>query len=82
MVTLVGNKIDLENRQVTQQEGEDYAKAQGLQYMEVSAKQNIGVESLFKNIAKLLPAETANKKKANVSLSSKDKVADEGYCAC
>jgi GTPase SAR1 family protein len=27
IITLVGNKIDLENRQVSQQEGEEYAKA-------------------------------------------------------
>ena len=44
IISLVGNKIDLENRQVTKEEGEWYAKSLGLQYHEVSAKANIGID--------------------------------------
>lgn len=39
-VLLVGNKIDLESeRQVTTQEGQAYAKKEGLNFLEISAKE-------------------------------------------
>ena len=44
----------------------------GLQYFEVSAKQNIGVDKLFKDIAKRLPNESTNKKKNTVALKKKE----------
>ena len=44
VLTLVGNKVDLENRAVKKEEAEDYAKSLGLAYHEVSAKQNIGID--------------------------------------
>ena len=48
---IVGNKIDLENHTVSKDEANDYAKGLGLQYYEVSAKQNVGVDELFKDLA-------------------------------
>ena len=63
LITIVGNKIDLEGHQVSKEEAEDYCKKLGLQYFEVSAKQNLGVDKMFKEIAKRLPAESTNKKK-------------------
>ncbi|KAJ5073409.1 ras-like protein [Anaeramoeba ignava] len=45
---LVGNKIDLEDqRQVSFQEGEEFAKRYGMFFMEVSAKNNENVDELF-----------------------------------
>lgn len=44
VLTLVGNKVDLENRAVKKEEAEEYAKTLGLAYHEVSAKQNIGID--------------------------------------
>ena len=44
VLTLVGNKVDLENRAVKKEEAQDYAKSLGLAYHEVSAKQNIGID--------------------------------------
>lgn len=83
MITLVGNKIDLENRQVSQQEAEDYAKEHGLQFFEVSAKQNIGIDAVFRNVAKLLPSENISKKKENLSLNNQDKQEEAGSgCYC
>ena len=58
----MGNKIDLEDRKVSPEEAQDYARGLGLQYYEVSAKQNIGVDELFKELAKKLPKESTNKK--------------------
>eukprot|EP01017_Pseudomicrothorax_dubius_P016618 TRINITY_DN1883_c0_g1_i19.p1 TRINITY_DN1883_c0_g1~~TRINITY_DN1883_c0_g1_i19.p1 ORF type:complete len:229 (+),score=42.88 TRINITY_DN1883_c0_g1_i19:106-792(+) len=62
IIFLVGNKIDLaDRRQITEQEGERKAKELDVHYMEVSAKSGANVQTLFKNIASLLPgAETAN----------------------
>ncbi len=74
IITLVGNKIDLENRQVSKEEGESYARSLGLQYHEVSAKANIGIESLFRGIAKLLPSDVQIKKKG-ATLTGKEKEA-------
>lgn len=61
-IVIVGNKIDLDDHQVSKDEANDYARGLGLQYYEVSAKQNIGVDELFKDLAKKLPKESTNKK--------------------
>jgi predicted GTPase len=55
--------VDLEGHQVSQEQAEAYCRQVGLQYYPVSAKQNTGVDKLFKDIAKRLPAESTNKKK-------------------
>jgi predicted GTPase len=54
---------------VTRDEAQDYARGLGLVYYEVSAKQNMGVDELFKDLAKKLPKESTNKK--NNSLKTK-----------
>ena len=82
MLTLVGNKIDLENRAVKKEEAEEYAKGLGLQYHEVSAKNNIGIESLFTDIARALPKESVNKKRGNLNLKKKNEEASSSYCSC
>ncbi len=58
-VLLIGNKIDLEGeRQVTSEQGRAFAKKEGLQFMEISAKEYKKVEGAFnalaENILKLL----------------------------
>ena len=47
---------------MSKDEANDYARGLGLQYYEVSAKQNMGVEELFKDLAKKLPKESTNRK--------------------
>lgn len=45
---LVGNKVDLENdRQVSNEEGNEKARAIGAEFYEVSAKTGFGIEDLF-----------------------------------
>ena len=56
MITLVGNKIDLDAHQVTKEEASEYANSKGLQYYEVSAKQNENISNVFRDIAMKLPA--------------------------
>jgi GTPase SAR1 family protein len=58
-VLLVGNKTDLEQeRQVTTEEGRLFAKKEGLNFLEISAKDYRKVEAAFnqlgENILKLL----------------------------
>ena len=43
IMMLVGNKIDLENRSVTKEEGERMARNHGMMFIEKSAKTRIGV---------------------------------------
>lgn len=47
---------------MTRDEANEYARSLGLQYYEVSAKQNLGVDELFRDLAKKLPKESTNKK--------------------
>ncbi|MHA1829341.1 MAG: Rab family GTPase [Candidatus Heimdallarchaeaceae archaeon] len=60
-IIIVGNKLDLEEtRSVTKQEAEEFAKAKGTQYFEVSAKEKTNLFQLFKELA-LLAIEKKNK---------------------
>ena len=47
---LVGNKIDLEEREVQKEEGEEFAKKMGIQYKETSARTGKGIEEVFQGI--------------------------------
>ena len=56
IIALVGNKVDLsDKRQVTVEEGEDKAKKDGIQFIEVSAKAGLNVKALFRKLATSLP---------------------------
>ena len=57
------------SRQVAKDRADSQAKELGLGYFEVSAKENIGVEHLFRSVAKSLPASSSERKK--VILDSK-----------
>jgi small GTP-binding protein len=45
---LVGNKIDSENREISYEEGASLAQQYGMLFIEVSAKEDTNVESLFR----------------------------------
>ncbi len=81
LITLVGNKIDLDGHQITKGEAEEYAKSKGLQYYEVSAKLNENVGGLFKDIAMKLPAQSSNHRGGSRLKDSKKKAEEDGYCA-
>ena len=50
ILMLVGNKIDLDNRDVTNEEGVNYAKRKNMKYHETSAKTGFGIKQLFQNM--------------------------------
>ncbi|KAK8789802.1 hypothetical protein WA158_006582 [Blastocystis sp. Blastoise] len=51
---LVGNKVDLPERQVTKEEAENFAESVEIPYIEVSAKENININETFEKIARLI----------------------------
>ena len=46
-IILVGNKKDLEKREVSEKEGKEFAKKYGLKYFETSAKNGYNIEEIF-----------------------------------
>ena len=53
---LCGNKIDLQNREVQKEAGEEFAKKEGILFFEVSAKTNENVKNMFYNVVVELPS--------------------------
>eukprot|EP00362_Geleiidae_sp_MMETSP1317_P002471 CAMPEP_0201283310 /NCGR_PEP_ID=MMETSP1317-20130820/8201_1 /ASSEMBLY_ACC=CAM_ASM_000770 /TAXON_ID=187299 /ORGANISM="Undescribed Undescribed, Strain Undescribed" /LENGTH=60 /DNA_ID=CAMNT_0047599097 /DNA_START=353 /DNA_END=535 /DNA_ORIENTATION=- len=54
-VMLIGNKADMDSRRaVTSEEGERFARENGLIFMETSAKTALNVEEAFVNTAKTI----------------------------
>ena len=49
-ITLVGNKIDCEERVVSKEDGENLAKANNLKFYESSAKENINISEVFQDL--------------------------------
>lgn len=52
LIALVGNKTDVQDRQVTLQEAQDYATDNHLLYIETSAKLGTNVCQVFTEIGK------------------------------
>ena len=50
-IVLVGNKIDIFDRKISQKEGNDYALKNKLLYVETSSKEGINIDSPFENLA-------------------------------
>ena len=54
-IILCGNKIDLTTREVQQNEGEQFAKKEGISFFEVSAKTNQNIKLMFYTAVSDLP---------------------------
>jgi Ras-related protein Rab-7A len=50
---VVGNKVDLNNRQVTEQQARAWCAARKVEYYETSAKEDTNVEDVFEAVARL-----------------------------
>ncbi|WUR04019.1 Ras-related protein Rab-5 [Vairimorpha necatrix] len=66
---LVANKLDLENeRQVTFEEGKEYAMKENILFLEASAKEGTNVNLIFEMIVSKIPRETPKTKKKGLKL--------------
>ena len=90
VIALVGNKMDLEERKITTEEGQSYAEEESLLFFETSAKTGENVSEVFEAIASGIPESTLKGPKpkvggdgeARVNLNAaRDAGAKEG-CAC
>lgn len=89
VMMLVGNKTDLkERRQVSVEEGEDRAKAEGIMFIETSAKGGYNIKALFRKLATALPGMeaapvTSNANLIDIKLSAAPPTEDQARtCAC
>lgn len=83
VIALCGNKIDLENRQVSKEEAEEYANKVGCLYMEVSAKTNENIDELFNQIGSRLPMIEEEKPIVLIDDNNENKENEKrcyGYC--
>jgi len=64
---LVGNKSDLEDRQVTSEEGKKLADTFGIKFFETSAKDDLGVNDTFHTIAKEIKEKILSKEYVGVA---------------
>ena len=65
-LVLCGNKIDLEKREVTKEEGEALAQKEGIAFYETSAKTGDGIKSMFYNTVSDLPVFAENNNKESL----------------
>ena len=49
-VMLIANKIDLPDKKISHERGEEYARSKGWAFMEVSAKTDFNITSAFKQL--------------------------------
>jgi small GTP-binding protein len=83
VIALAGNKCDLASkRKVEASEATEYAKDNGLFFMETSAKTALNVEELFKAIAKKLPKDPSGSQadKEEVNLAKEESPGGGGGC--
>jgi len=50
VVMLLGNKVDLPNKEVTSEMGAEYARSKDFGFLEVSAKTDVGIKSAFQGL--------------------------------
>lgn len=55
VIAILANKIDSDERDVTEEEGRNLAEENQVIFKQVSAKTGAGVQEFFKEIAALLP---------------------------
>ena len=76
IIALVANKYDLyEKRQVSNEEGEEYAKSIKAIFASTSAKNNSGIKTLFENIAMKIKQKKYNKvDETNINIKNNENI--------
>jgi Ras-related protein Rab-18 len=78
-IILVGNKIDLEFRNITSEQGSKFAKDNNLLYCETSSKEGLNVESPFETLTKDIILKKNNKR--NFENEINEKISLTSTCA-
>eukprot|EP01114_Cavostelium_apophysatum_P003605 TRINITY_DN135_c0_g1_i1.p1 TRINITY_DN135_c0_g1~~TRINITY_DN135_c0_g1_i1.p1 ORF type:complete len:199 (-),score=58.87 TRINITY_DN135_c0_g1_i1:71-667(-) len=55
---VLANKVDLENREVTKREVQDFCQKEGITFYETSAKESLNVDKAFEQVARLVLSRT------------------------
>ena len=85
---LVGNKIDKKPRAVSRREGESWARAKGMLFLESSAKTKVGIDEVFNEMLMkifenpTLLAGTVPRFKKQPKLSAKYDPGEDDSCGC
>ena len=86
---LVGNKIDKKPRAVSRREGESWARAKGMLFLESSAKTKVGIDEVFNEMLMkifenptLLAGTAPRSKKKQTQLNSKYDAGEDDSCGC
>lgn len=90
-IVVCGNKCDIPDRDVTEDEAKQYCQEHGLVYFETSAKDNYNVQESFIEVVRMMRKQDPNnqaasggggeqKEKNSKSKKSDDKEKDEGGC--
>lgn len=84
IIVLVGNKVDLSEKEVNNDQVKEYCDNNGILFIETSAKSGFNVKQLFKRIALALPAnEQDNSQNENVKIQVDNQQADQqSSCNC
>lgn len=83
-IVIVGNKCDLENREVSYDDAQKFAANLGYKYFETSAKNGFGVEEAFSTLfTEAVSSETPNEtEKCSVDIASPEKNTQKQGCKC
>lgn len=83
IVVLVGNKSDSE-RQVSYEEGKEYADENDMDFFETSAKNGVNVEKAFNHIIKIINDKIDSKEidESILIMENTVKVNNKSYCFC
>ena len=87
VIFLIANKIDLEDRKVSSDRADNYAKDNFMLYTEVSAKTSIGIRDLFtETVKKVIERNPELSKKAadndNIKLNKQNEKHNRYICCC
>ena len=77
-IIIIGNKIDLPNREVTKQEASDYSREHKFHYYETSAKTGEGIDLAIRELVKKVM--NGGKKKGNNNINLNQTKKKSGKC--